>query len=133
MDGAVVKSRKTHRPWNENRESTFYQQSVDHNMAMQMFQYEQQALQNFIFSHVGKEVLHHIELDVTYSNIDRNKDTYDLWALLKNSAVTKGTYNLQNLRNEWTNFKQYTLEEDSHVVSHITLREYLNKLQGFFN
>jgi len=36
--------------------------------------------------------------------------------LLK-SAVTKGTYNLQNLRNEWANFKQYTPDEESHVTS----------------
>ena len=36
MDGAVVKSRKAHRPWNEDRDwSTFYQQSVDHTKAMQ--------------------------------------------------------------------------------------------------
>ena len=37
MDGAVVKSRKSHRSWNEDRErdkSTFYQQSVDHTKAM---------------------------------------------------------------------------------------------------
>jgi hypothetical protein len=42
---------------------------------------------------------------VTFSDIDRNKDTYDPWALLKKSAVTKGTYNLQNLRNEWEKFQ----------------------------
>ena len=48
-------------------------------------------------SNVSKEIHHYIQLDVTYSNIDRNKDTYDLWALLKKSAVTKGIYNLQNL------------------------------------
>ena len=61
---------------------------------------------------------HHIQLDVTFPDIDRNKDTNDLWALLKKSAVTKGTYNnSQNLRNEWANFKQYTLDEESHVVS----------------
>ena len=56
-------------------------------------------------------------------------DTYDLWALLKKSAVTKGTYNLQNLRNEWAIFKQYTLDEDSHVISLIPL----NKFQGFLD
>ena len=53
---------------------------------MQMFQYEQQALWTFLISHEMKEVLHHIQLDVTYSDIDRNKDTYDLWALLKCST-----------------------------------------------
>ena len=42
----------------------------------------------------------------------------------------KGTYNLQNLRNEWANFKQYTLDEDSYVISLIPLREYLIKFQG---
>jgi len=57
--------------------------------------------------YVRKEALHHIYLDVNYDNIDKHKDTYDLWALLKKIAVTKGTYNLQNLRNEWANFKQY--------------------------
>ena len=31
------------------------------------------------------------------------------------------------------NFKQYTLNEDSHVVSLIPLREYLNKVQGFLD
>ena len=67
---------------------------------MQLFQYEQQALWTFIISHVSKEVLHHIQLDVNYANIDKHKDTYDLWSLLKKSAVTKGTYNLYNLRNE---------------------------------
>ena len=41
----------------------------------------------------------------------------------------KGTYNLQNLRNEWTTFKQYTLNEEYHVVSLIP-REYLNTFQG---
>ena len=61
MDGLVVRSRKAHRPWNEERDwATFYQQSVDHNKAMQLFQYEQQALWTFIISHVSKEVLHHI-------------------------------------------------------------------------
>ena len=80
MDGVVVRSRKAHRPWNEERDwATFYQQSVDHNKAMQLFQYEQQALWTFIISHVSKEVLHHIQLDVTFSDIDKNKDTYDLW------------------------------------------------------
>ena len=96
---------------------------------MQQFQYEQQGLWTFLISHVSKMVLHHIQLDVTFSDIDRNKDTYDLWALLKKSALTKGTYNLQNLRNEWANFKQYTLDEASHVVSLIPLREYLNKFK----
>ena len=43
------------------------------------------------------------------------------------SAVTTGTYNVSNLRNEWEKFKQYTLDEDFHVVSIIPLREYLNK------
>ena len=32
-------------------------------------------------------------------------------------------YNLQNLCNEWANFKQYTLDETSHVVSLTPLRE----------
>ena len=41
----------------------------------------QQALWTFLISHVSKEVLHHIQLDMTFSDIDRNKDTYDLWAL----------------------------------------------------
>jgi len=40
---------------------------------------------------------HLIQLDVTNSDIDRNNDTYDLRALLKASAVTKWTYNLDNL------------------------------------
>jgi len=100
MDGAVVRSRKAHRHWNEDRDwLAFYQQSVDHTKAMQLFQYGQQALWTFLISHVkqGKEVLHHILLDVTFSD-DRNKDTYDLWALLKKSVVTKGTYNLHNTR-----------------------------------
>ena len=70
---------------------------------------------------------------MTFSDIDRNKDTYDLWVLLKKSAVTKGTYNLQNLRNEWANVKQYTLNEESHVVSLTPLREYLNKFQGYLD
>ena len=52
--------------------------------------------------------------------------------LLK-SAVTKGTYNLQNLRNEWANFKQYTPDEESHVTSLTPLREYLNKFQGYLD
>ena len=35
MDGAVVKSRKSHRPWNEDRDWViFYQQSVDHTKAI---------------------------------------------------------------------------------------------------
>ena len=51
--------------------------------------------------------LHRIQLDVNYADIDKHKDTYDLCALLKKSAVTKGSYNLQNLRNEWTNFNSY--------------------------
>ena len=92
---------------------------------MQMFQYDQQALWTFLQSHVSIEVLSHIQLDTSYVEIDKNKDTYDLWALLKKSAVAKGTYNLQNLRNEWENFKQYTLNEEYHVVSLIPLREYL--------
>ena len=72
----VVRSRKAHRPWNEDRDwTTFYQQSVDHTKAMQQFQYEQQALWAFLISHVSKEVLHHIQLDVTFLDIDRNKDT----------------------------------------------------------
>ena len=87
----------------------------------------------FLISHVSKEVLHHIQFDVTFSDIDRNKDTYELWALLKKSAVTKGTYNLQNLCNEWANFKQYNLNEESHVVSLNPLREYLNKFQGYLD
>ena len=92
IDGAVVKSRKAHRSWNEDRDwSTIYQQSVDNTKAVQLFQHEQQALWTFLISHVSKDVLHHIQLDVTFSDIDRNKDTYDLWALLKKSAVTKGT------------------------------------------
>ena len=79
MDGVVVKSRKDHRPWNEDRDwAIFYQQSVDHTKAMQLFQYEQQALWTFLISHVSKEVLHHIQLDVTFFDIDRNKDTYYL-------------------------------------------------------
>ena len=53
--------------------------------------------------------------------------------LLKKSAVTNDTYNLQNLRNEWANFKQYTLDEESHVFSLIPLREYLNKFQGYLD
>ena len=58
-----------------------------------------------------------------------------LWALLKKSAVTKGTYNLQNLRNKWANFKQYTLNEEYHVVSLDPLREYLNlsSFQGYLD
>ena len=58
---------------------------------------------------------------------------YDLWALLEKSAVTKGNYHLQNLRNEWTNFKQYTLNEEYHVVSLIPLREYLITFQGYLD
>ena len=54
---------------------------------MQLFQYEPQALWTFLVSHVSKEVLHHIQFDLTFSDIDRNKDTYDLWALLMKSAV----------------------------------------------
>jgi len=79
MDGAEVKSRKAHWPWNEDRDwSTFYQESVDRNKAMQMVKYEQQALWTFIISHVSKEVLHHIQLDVTYSDIDRIKDIWSM-------------------------------------------------------
>ena len=45
MDRLVVRSRKAHQPWNEDRDwTTFYQQSVDHTKAMQQFQYEQQNL-----------------------------------------------------------------------------------------
>ena len=48
MDGAVIKPRKSHRPRNEDRDwSTFYQQSVDHTKAMQLFQYEQRAYGHF--------------------------------------------------------------------------------------
>ena len=89
MDGQVVKCRKAPRPWNEYRDwTTFYQQSVDHSKAMQLFQYKQQVLWTFIISHVRNEVLYHIQLDVKYAVIDKHKDTYDLWALLKKSAVT---------------------------------------------
>jgi hypothetical protein len=52
---------------------------------------------------------------------------------LKKIAVTKGTNNLQNLRNEWANLKQYTLNEEYHVVSLISLREYLNTFQGYLD
>jgi len=38
--------------------------------------------------------------------IDKKKDKYDLWALLKKSARI---YNLQILRNEWTNFTQWKI------------------------
>ena len=100
---------------------------------MQMFQYEQQALWTFLPSHISKEVLSHIQLGTYYVEIDKNKDMCDLWALLKKSAVTKGTYTLQNLRNEWENFKQYTLNEEYHVVSLIPLREYLNTFQDHLN
>ena len=80
MDGPVVKSRKAHLPWNEDRDWTaFYQQSVDHIKAMQLFQYEQKSLWTFLISHVSKEVLHHIQLDVNYADFDKHKDTYDLW------------------------------------------------------
>jgi hypothetical protein len=71
--------------------------------AMQLFQYEQQAPWTFIISHVSKEVLHHIQLDVTFFDIDRNKDTYDLWALKEeysNKRHNNYNYNLQNLRNK---------------------------------
>jgi hypothetical protein len=62
MDGLVVGSCKAHRRWNEDRDwTTFYQQSVDHNKAIQQFQYEQQALLTFLISHVSKEVPHHIQ------------------------------------------------------------------------
>ena len=87
----------------------------------------------FLLYHVCKELLSHIQLGTSYVEIDKNNDTYDLWALLKKSAVTKGTYNLQNLRNEWANFKQYTLNEEYHVVSLIPLREYLNTFQGYLD
>jgi len=90
----------------------------------------------FLLSHVSKEVLiSHIQLDTSYVEIRlyKNKDSYDLWTLLKKSSVTKGTYNLQNLRNEWANFKQYTLNEEYHVVSLIPLREYLNSFQGYLD
>ena len=56
--------------------TTFYQQSGDHGkakLALQLFQYEQKALWTFIISHVSKEVLHHIQLDVTFSDIDKIK------------------------------------------------------------
>ena len=49
---------------------------------MQLIQHEQQALWTFIISHVRKEVLHHIQLDVNNADIDKHKDIYDLWALL---------------------------------------------------
>ena len=52
---------------------------------------------------------------------------------IKKSGVTKGTYNLQNLRSEWANFKQYTLNKESHVVSLTPLREYLNKFQVYLD
>jgi len=74
MDEAVVKNRKAHRLRNEDRDwETFYQQWVDHCKAMQMFQYEQQALWTFIISFVSKEVLQHIQLHVTYSDIDQQE------------------------------------------------------------
>ena len=88
MDGLVVKSRKAHRPWNEDsilsdRDwTTFCQQYVDHRKAMQLFQYEQQPLWTFIISHVSKEV----QPDVNYADIEKHKDTYDLWALLNKNA-----------------------------------------------
>ena len=78
-------------------------------------------------------MLSHIQLDTSYVEIDKNKDTHDLWALLKKITVTKGTYNLQNLRNEWTNFKLYTLNEEYHVVFFIPLREYLNTFHGYLD
>ena len=53
--------------------------------------------------------------------------------LYKKIAVTKGTYNLQNLLNEWANFKQYILNEEYHVVLLILLREYLNTFQGYLD
>jgi len=73
------------------------------------------------------------QLDVTYFDIDRNKDTYDVWSLLKKSAGTKGTYNLQNLRNEWANFKRYTLDEDSRVVSYLSpgISKHISGIYGF--
>ena len=42
----------------------------------------------------AKKSFHYVQLDANYADIDKHKDTYDLWALLKKSAVTKGTYNL---------------------------------------
>jgi len=82
MYGAVVRSHKAHlhRPWNDDIDwSTIYQQSVDHTKALQLFQYEQQALWTFLISHVSKEVPPSYSIDVTFSDIDRKKDTYDLW------------------------------------------------------
>jgi len=68
---------------------------------MQLFQYEQRALWTFLISHANNEVLHHIQLDVVYSDIDRNKDTYDsrnipstkilMWSLLPLSGNIKTT------------------------------------------
>ena len=57
----------------------------------------------------------------------------DPWSVLKKSAVTEDTYNSQYLRNKWAKFKQYTLDDDSHVVSLIPLPDYLNKFQGFLD
>jgi len=65
--------------------------------------------------------------------IDKNKDIYDLWALLKKSPVTEGSDNQQNLRNAWANFKHYTLNEKYHFVLLTLLREYLNTFQGCLN
>ena len=87
-----------------------------------MFQYEQQSLWTFLLSHVSKEMRSHIQRYITYADIDKNKDTYDLGVLLKKS-VTKGTDNLQNLRNEWATFKQFSFNEDYHIVSLIPLTE----------
>ena len=98
VDVIVVQSRKADRFWNEDSDwATFYQQSVDHKKLCKCT-YEQQALWTFaiyLLSHVSKEVLSHIQLGTSYVTIDKNKDTYDLWSLLKKSVVTKGTYNLQ--------------------------------------
>jgi len=60
---------------------------------MQLFHNEQWALWTLIISHINKEVIRHIQLDVNYADIDKHKDTY-IWVLLKKKAITKGTYNL---------------------------------------
>jgi len=93
-------------PWNEDRDwSTFYQESIDHTKAMQLFQYEQQALWIFLISHVSKEILHHIQLKMTFSDIDRNKDTYDdvFMGSIKEEYYTLNDESLPNLRNISTN------------------------------
>jgi len=87
---------------------------------MQLFQYEQQAHWSFIISHVSNEVIHHIQLDVTYADIDKHKDTviYVSYSRKVLSLNFQSPMNGQSLKN---------------LLSIRVISPYLNKSQGFLD